>query len=197
MGPTRRRGHFLLDHLDRNDCLYVLLLPGICDREHSLADLAPCGRIGDAGGSCALHVHARVLGASARVAHCVQVRGLDHHCPTADDRVQPDLEGCTKARVCRHVLEVVARNLRHAGLRLRRRDWCPGGECSQAVKEAFNNMRFIVTVGWSIYPLGYFFGYLLGTVDQTFLNVLYNVADFINKIAFVLACWSAAKSETK
>ena len=56
---------------------------------------------------------------------------------------------------------------------------------------------FIVTVGWSIYPPGYFFGYLLGTVDQTFLNVLYNVADFINKIAFVLACWSAAKSETK
>merc|ERR1712157_413930 len=71
------------------------------------------------------------------------------------------------------------------------------GECSQAVKESYNNMRFIVTVGWSIYPLGYFFGYLLGTVDQTFLNVLYNVADFINKIAFVLACWSAAKSETK
>merc|ERR1712113_441015 len=27
------------------------------------------------------------------------------------------------------------------------------GECSQAVKESFNNMRFIVTVGWSIYPL--------------------------------------------
>ena len=33
------------------------------------------------------------------------------------------------------------------------------------VREAFNNMRFIVTVGWSSYPLGYFFGYLLGTVD--------------------------------
>merc|ERR1712233_245286 len=70
------------------------------------------------------------------------------------------------------------------------------GEGSQAVKESFNNMRFIVTVGWSIYPLGYFFGYLLGTVDQTFLNVLYNIADFINKIAFVLACWSAAKSDS-
>ena len=26
--------------------------------------------------------------------------------------------------------------------------------------------------------------YLLGTVDQSFLNVLYNVADTINKIAF-------------
>ena len=28
------------------------------------------------------------------------------------------------------------------------------GECSQAVKEAFNNMRFIVTVDWSIYKSG-------------------------------------------
>merc|ERR1712100_867955 len=34
-----------------------------------------------------------------------------------------------------------------------------------AVASAFNNMRMIVTVGWSIYPLGYLFGYLLGTVD--------------------------------
>merc|ERR1719215_1845326 len=72
-----------------------------------------------------------------------------------------------------------------------------GKELDEYVSAAFNTMRFIVTGGWSIYPLGYFFGYLLGTVDQTFLNVLYNVADFINKIAFVLACWSAAKSETK
>merc|ERR1712170_168916 len=70
-------------------------------------------------------------------------------------------------------------------------------DAGEYVGSAFNLIRFIVTVGWSIYPLGYFFGYLLGTVDQTFLNVLYNVADFINKIAFVLACLSAAKSETK
>ena len=28
------------------------------------------------------------------------------------------------------------------------------GECSQVVKEAFNNMHFIVTVGWSIYAYG-------------------------------------------
>merc|ERR1711975_140188 len=67
--------------------------------------------------------------------------------------------------------------------------------CSQAVATSFNNMRLIVTLGWCIYPLGYLFGYLLGAVDQVFLNVLYNIADFVNKIAFVLACWSAAKSE--
>merc|ERR1712070_1352570 len=69
--------------------------------------------------------------------------------------------------------------------------------CSGAVATSFNNMRMIVTVGWSIYPLGYLFGYLLGAVDQVFLNVIYNIADFVNKIAFVLACWSAAKSDSE
>merc|ERR1711998_706511 len=64
------------------------------------------------------------------------------------------------------------------------------GDCTDAVRTSFNNMRLIVTLGWSIYPLGYLFGYLLGAVDETFLNVLYNIADFVNKIAFVLSCWS-------
>ena len=69
--------------------------------------------------------------------------------------------------------------------------------CSPAVASSFSTMRLIVTVGWSIYPLGYLFGYLLGAVDQVFLNVIYNIADFVNKIAFVLACWSAAKSDSE
>jgi bacteriorhodopsin len=68
-------------------------------------------------------------------------------------------------------------------------------DCTDAVKTSFSNMRLIVTLGWSIYPLGYLFGYLLGAVDETFLNVLYNIADFVNKIAFVLACWSCAKAD--
>ena len=58
------------------------------------------------------------------------------------------------------------------------------GGVSAHVKSAFDTMRFIVTVGWSIYPLGYFFGYLLGSVDDKALNLVYNLADFINKIAF-------------
>merc|ERR1712139_347345 len=70
------------------------------------------------------------------------------------------------------------------------------GSCSPNVASAFNNMRLIVTVGWSIYPLGYLFGYLLGTVDDTVLNVIYNIADLVNKIAFVLACWSCAKADS-
>merc|ERR1711904_536529 len=40
------------------------------------------------------------------------------------------------------------------------------------------------------------FGYLLGAVDETFPNVLYNIADLVNKIAFVLSCWSCAKADS-
>merc|ERR1712066_496314 len=70
-------------------------------------------------------------------------------------------------------------------------------DCSEYVASSFNTMRLIVTVGWSIYPLGYFFGYLLGAVNDEILNVVYNVADFVNKIAFVLACWSCAKADAE
>merc|ERR1711948_213460 len=48
------------------------------------------------------------------------------------------------------------------------------------VKNSFDTMRFIVTVGWSIYPLGYFFGYLMGQVNDDVLNLVYNLADFVN-----------------
>ena len=66
----------------------------------------------------------------------------------------------------------------------------------ESVKAAFSAMRFIVSVGWSIYPLGYFFGYLCGAVDPAMLNLIYNLADFVNKIAFCLVIWHAAKTET-
>merc|ERR1712050_802418 len=70
-------------------------------------------------------------------------------------------------------------------------------DCSSAVATSFNNMRMIVTVGWAIYPAGYLFCYLLGAVNDTYLNMIYNIADFVNKIAFVLACWSCAKSDSE
>merc|ERR1712146_101905 len=69
-------------------------------------------------------------------------------------------------------------------------------DCSAAVSKSFGNMRVIVSLGWSIYPLGYFLGFLTGAVDQGTLNVTYNLADFINKIAFVLACWACAKEDS-
>ena len=59
---------------------------------------------------------------------------------------------------------------------------------------AFNALRMIVTVGWAIYPLGYIFGYFTGGINADALNVIYNLADFINKIAFGLIIWAAAVS---
>ena len=59
---------------------------------------------------------------------------------------------------------------------------------------AFSALRMIVTVGWAIYPLGYIFGYLVSGVNVESLNVIYNLADFINKIAFGLVIWGAAVS---
>merc|ERR1712050_749059 len=64
------------------------------------------------------------------------------------------------------------------------------------VKSAFDTCRLIVSGGWCIYPAGYFLGYLTGAVDDSVLNVVYNIADFINKIAFCLSVWHAGKSDT-
>jgi bacteriorhodopsin len=72
-----------------------------------------------------------------------------------------------------------------------------GDKVSEHVKSSFSTMRFIVTAGWCIYPLGYFLGFLLGSVHDDTLNLVYNLADFVNKIAFCLAIWSSAKTDTQ
>ena len=78
------------------------------------------------------------------------------------------------------------------------------GEASQisaskgtaASKKAFNALRLIVTVGWAIYPIGYYLGYP-GSADAGTLNIVYNLADFVNKIAFGVVIWAAATSGAK
>jgi bacteriorhodopsin len=70
----------------------------------------------------------------------------------------------------------------------------------ETVRSAFNLMRLIVTFGWAIYPIGYFFGYLTGSNpadSMKALNVIYNLADVLNKIAFGVIIWSVAVSETE
>jgi bacteriorhodopsin len=70
------------------------------------------------------------------------------------------------------------------------------GAVTESVKSSFNTMRLIVTAGWSIYPLGYVCGYLMTGPDTvTYLNLLYNVADFVNKIGFCVSVWACAKAE--
>jgi bacteriorhodopsin len=64
-----------------------------------------------------------------------------------------------------------------------------------ASQRAFSALRLIVTFGWAIYPLGYLWGYA-GGGDANALNIIYNLADFINKIAFGVVIWAAATSES-
>jgi len=68
---------------------------------------------------------------------------------------------------------------------------------SAACQTAFGALRLIVTVGWAIYPLGYFLGYLTaGGTDLATVNIVYNLADFVNKIAFGLIIWAAAVKDS-
>ena len=71
------------------------------------------------------------------------------------------------------------------------------GLANANVQKAYKTMTLLVTVGWSIYPLGYFFGYFMGTQDPVMLNVIYNVADFWNKIAFGVVIWAAAVADSE
>lgn len=68
-----------------------------------------------------------------------------------------------------------------------------------SVQSAFRLMRNIVLIGWAIYPLGYFLGYLSGSTPEAsadMLNIIYNLADVVNKIAFGVIIWSVAVSQT-
>ena len=67
---------------------------------------------------------------------------------------------------------------------------------NSASQSAFNTIKWIVTVGWAIYPVGYALGYFAGGVNNEALNIVYNLADLINKTAFGLAIWAAAKADS-
>ena len=54
------------------------------------------------------------------------------------------------------------------------------------VKFAFDALKWIVTIGWSIYPIGYL-------LKKTNMNLMYNLGDLVNKILFGMIIWYAAK----
>ena len=65
------------------------------------------------------------------------------------------------------------------------------------VQSAYKAMLICVTVGWSIYPIGYFLGYMGGGADPATLNIVYNLADFVNKIGFGVIIWAAAVADSE
>jgi bacteriorhodopsin len=56
----------------------------------------------------------------------------------------------------------------------------------KTVKFTFNALKWIVTIGWSIYPIGYL-------LEKSNMNLVYNIGDLVNKILFALLIWSAGK----
>ncbi len=70
---------------------------------------------------------------------------------------------------------------------------------SVAVNSAYKAMMAIIVFGWAIYPAGYFAGYLMGGegVYASNLNIIYNLADFVNKILFGLIIWHVAVKESQ
>ncbi len=64
---------------------------------------------------------------------------------------------------------------------------------SDGVKFAFGAMRMIVTVGWAIYPVGY----LIGADNLDAMNIIYNIADLVNKTAFGMMVWYAATMDSE
>ena len=65
---------------------------------------------------------------------------------------------------------------------------------SAASQKAYNALKWIVSVGWVIYPIGYVIGQ--GQGGEASLNLIYNLADLVNKIAFGAIIWSAAVSDS-
>ncbi len=57
-------------------------------------------------------------------------------------------------------------------------------------------LRLIVTVGWAVYPLCYFIAGFAGGVAENKLNIVYNLADLVNQIAFGLAILAAAMKDS-
>ena len=65
------------------------------------------------------------------------------------------------------------------------------------VQRGYFWLRLIVTVGWAIYPLGNFITSFAGYVDDGALSVAYNVADFLNRMAFGIAVLASAMLESE
>ncbi len=70
---------------------------------------------------------------------------------------------------------------------------------SPALGRAMFLLKIFITLGWSIYPIGYMVlpGNLLsGAIEVSSIDLFYNLADAINKIGFGLVIYSVAVAET-
>lgn len=71
-----------------------------------------------------------------------------------------------------------------------------GKQVIPVVRRGYFWLRLIMTIGWAIYPLCYFIVSFAGGVNMAQLSIVYNLADFINQIAFGLAVLTVAVRDT-
>ena len=64
------------------------------------------------------------------------------------------------------------------------------------VRTGYFWLRLIMTIGWGIYPLCYFIANVTGDVEIRYLMVTYNLADFVNQIAFGLIIFAVGMKES-
>ena len=67
---------------------------------------------------------------------------------------------------------------------------------SDPVRLGYFWLRLIVTVGWGLYPLAYLIVRLGNGADVAKLAVIYNLADLVNQVAFVLAVLTTAINDS-
>lgn len=70
---------------------------------------------------------------------------------------------------------------------------------SPALSNAMFLLKIFITLGWSIYPIGYMVlpgNLLAGTFSVSSIDLFYNLADAVNKIGFGLVIYSVAVAET-
>jgi len=66
---------------------------------------------------------------------------------------------------------------------------------SEHARRGFFWLRLIMTIGWAVYPLAYFIAAFTGPVEMRYLVTTYNLADFVNVIAFGLTILSVGLRE--
>ena len=66
------------------------------------------------------------------------------------------------------------------------------------IRKALLNMRLFILVGWAIYPIGYAVTLFASGVEvQLVRELIYNVADLVNKVGFGLIAFFAVKTISK
>jgi len=69
------------------------------------------------------------------------------------------------------------------------------GSNDPTLQKAFKALGWFIFAGWAIYPIGYMTidgGLLSGLLSESFLDIMYNIGDAINKIGFGLVIYSLA-----